>query len=171
MSRFCRRARDGRFRRATVFTPRAPRSQAPAWERTCLRSSSFVAVRSPGRRKQSFRDVCIPKPELGNEEKYGETVASDTDALQLWRDHLKIPGLLASRFIRFIGTTGHLRIRTRRRKRAFADIGGNNLPRRSLAKPPRLFQIVNLNQPNADAAVLAGEHGRELTRQQGDEQS
>ena len=116
VSRFCRGGYSACAPRPAPLVPKLCLGTHLSWK---LR---FVAVRSPGRRKQSFRDICIPKLELGNEEKYGETVASDTDALQLWRDHLKIPGFLASRFSRFIGTTGHLRIRTRRRKRAFAEL-------------------------------------------------
>src|SRR5262249_2847434 len=48
-----------------------PRSQAPAWERTCLRSSSFVGHRLPvdtsAMRSWSFAPKGIPKLELGNE--------------------------------------------------------------------------------------------------------
>ena len=40
-----------------------PRSQAPAWERTCLGSSCFPSETGGG----SLGCTCVPKPELGNE--------------------------------------------------------------------------------------------------------
>jgi hypothetical protein len=65
----CAESRKGRQRRSFV----APRSQAPAWERACLRSSASMAWCYRARplycplMKRSFTDNCVPKLELGNE--------------------------------------------------------------------------------------------------------
>jgi len=42
-----------------------PRSQAPAWERICVRSPGFGP--SPVTGSRGFPGKCVPKPGLGNE--------------------------------------------------------------------------------------------------------
>src|SRR5258706_484251 len=47
-------------------SPTPPRSQAPAWERTCLGSSRFPGLHAA--RSRSFARKVIPKRGLGNED-------------------------------------------------------------------------------------------------------
>jgi hypothetical protein len=47
----------------------SPRSQAPAWECRCLGSSASCDHEIGRRRSWSFGDKCVPKLELGNEER------------------------------------------------------------------------------------------------------
>ena len=48
----------------------SPRSQAPAWERDCAKSSALSQkTNSSEKKKQSFWSRGIPKLELGNERK------------------------------------------------------------------------------------------------------